>query len=189
MKQLLLPRRPKLQPARSVPRSVRPEHGWAFNSLGVTIDDCMSPRAKQLLGLDILRGQEVQSILRRHYPGHPWIVEVNHEQQIIKIMIKHLHERPYVVLLRDFYADPRRDCIMRAGGEFLERFNIPRAGFSETDFYTAVEAMKSPARRNLAPPEDLRSDTQRRREEVKQIKALDAIIRPNGEVLPYHRSA
>lgn len=171
----------------TVPKTGSPNHKWGFNVHGVTVQDCMSREDLQGLGADIVRGKEVQTILRKHYPGHPWVIEFNHRQKIIQIWIKHLHEWPFVVKTWDFYADPARRCIVRAGGEFLERFNIPRAGFSETDFYTAVNLMKLPMYKKIAPPEDLRSERQQQDKVVKELRAQ--ILRADGQPMSRYRRA
>jgi hypothetical protein len=63
-------------------------------------------------------------LLEFHYPGHPWAVEVNMKQGYAKVSIPDLlgPNWGYVILL----SDMSDQMVVKAGGEILERFKIPR---------------------------------------------------------------
>jgi hypothetical protein len=90
---------------------------------------------------DMAMAKEVADALCRHYPGHPWLVNVDSAKGVALI------RNP---LLNDNYAMVRHTknltltnasaWAMQAGGEWLERYNLPRRG-AEHDQY-ASEARK-----------------------------------------------
>jgi hypothetical protein len=65
-------------------------------------------------------------VLHTHYRGHAWNVWVSREQGIAKIWISVLMnpQTPYVLKLTE---QLQPGDVMRAGGELLERFGIPRS--------------------------------------------------------------
>lgn len=64
-------------------------------------------------------------LLEFHYPGHPWSVEVNIEQGYAKVSIPDLlgPNWGWVILL----SEMSDQLVIKAGGEILERFKIPRS--------------------------------------------------------------
>jgi hypothetical protein len=80
-------------------------------------------------------------ILRLHYPGHPWSIESFAEQRphgFVRISIPPLLGLNWGYTLpldHDFYASPRP--VIRAGGEILERFKIPRSSIDLAAYMSA----------------------------------------------------
>lgn len=66
----------------------------------------------------------IGGVLMNKYRGHDWMVEVDKRQGIAKVWINALMNPsvPYVLHLKDLQPND----VMRAGGEILERFQIPR---------------------------------------------------------------
>lgn len=82
--------------------------------------------------VDLELGRRVLEVLNEHYPGWVWLVDVPPKQNI--------------VVVRNYDCDPRgkygivfhkdrlngsdmRLKVMMAGGEFLERYKVVRAGY------------------------------------------------------------
>jgi hypothetical protein len=72
---------------------------------------------------------EIYRILSAHYPGHPWSIEVHAEQGFAFITIPPLlgSNWGYVLHLDKLHADAFRASVIEAGGNLLERFEIPRS--------------------------------------------------------------
>lgn len=67
--------------------------------------------------------------LNEQYPGHLWAVHLNDEQLGGVMVIRNLavsFRYGYVIKLSRVYADPDLGCVMRAGGEILERAGMQR---------------------------------------------------------------
>lgn len=72
--------------------------------------------------------------------GPFWYIEVSHEAGIVKINIPTLmpQNRAYVVKIDDLINDLMLRKVVKGCCELLERFNIPRTGFSEADLMAAI---------------------------------------------------
>lgn len=77
--------------------------------------------------------------LQYHYPGHPWFVGVNHELGMAVIKLPLFTEWGYWIRLDDLAVDPGMRIVKKGGGEFLERYNLPR---STIDLAALVGALK-----------------------------------------------
>jgi hypothetical protein len=80
-------------------------------------------------------------VLHQHYRGHDWNVWVSREIGIAKIWLSCLMNPQYPYVLHLAALQPRD--VMRAGGEILERYGLPR---STIDF-----GLVKAARRQLGP--------------------------------------
>lgn len=79
--------------------------------------------------------------LHAHYPGHLWAVFVNSRATGGVVYIKNLAVSSlygYVLHLNNVLADPTLKCVMRAGGEILERAKFAR-GKAKGEFASIVE--------------------------------------------------
>ena len=77
----------------------------------------------------------VHHILNTEYPDHPWRVGVCHIAGTIIIDLlykkpRHLQRYAYQLHLKSLTQDGNVEKIKRAGGELLERFQIPRSAAS-----------------------------------------------------------
>ena len=88
--------------------------------------------------------RHVMAELQQAYPGHPWAVRVDGKGLAKAVLIK----LPAIMRPRDHYVLPMpllmrgsigdfQRLVRHAGGELLERFNIPRSGFLVDPFLLA----------------------------------------------------
>jgi hypothetical protein len=79
------------------------------------------------------------------YPGHPWETECDIEQGILKISLPILSgaTHKWVIPLRKYASNEStfKKAVWDLCGEMLERYRLPRSGFSETDFHAAMQAV------------------------------------------------
>lgn len=85
----------------------------------------------------------VGELLQRTYPGHPWFVEVKGSPTgaVIMIQLRGIMppDRWYVVKFADVLTDPGgKRTVLRGAGELLERYQIPRTGFSIDEWRQAL---------------------------------------------------
>jgi len=98
-------------------------HEYEINSPGVTMMDI------ELVG-------RVFKKLHDCYPGHKWEIEFNSEPSggVLHIINPALNAAlsftngtwGYTLHLKTIYTDPDLKCVMRAGGELLERMELAR---------------------------------------------------------------
>lgn len=86
----------------------------------------------RILPLDEDLAQSIRRKLYEHYPGWAWTVEIPPNQGVV--IIRNLDADPrgrygYLVKLARVYCDPDLKSVMRAGGEFLERYRLRRAAY------------------------------------------------------------
>jgi hypothetical protein len=67
------------------------------------------------------------------YPGHPWAVMAARERGIVDVQLLYLVDAErtsgrygYTLFTRTLDGDPGMACVVRAGGELLERFRLSR---------------------------------------------------------------
>jgi hypothetical protein len=100
-------------------------------------------------GFDDRVARAIGRVLHQHYQGHDWNVWVSREIGIAKIWLSCLMnpQYPYVLHL----AALRPEDVMRAGGEILERFGLPR---SAVDFglVKATRQKLGPLATRMRPP-------------------------------------
>lgn len=104
------------------------------------------------LARDLALTKRMAEVLERHYPGHPWMVQVSHAQGIayIKLPILMSRNQAYILHIDRMAMDPSLRCVMRAGGELLEKYQVPRTTFLLDHFLNAREA-KRPKPRLIIP--------------------------------------
>lgn len=73
--------------------------------------------------------KRIGELLGKHYPGHPFMVEVNFVQGLAHISIPVLLGNWAYLLKLDNIANHAdfTSAVVKAGGEILERFGIPRS--------------------------------------------------------------
>lgn len=82
--------------------------------------------------------KDIARVLMKHYPGHPWAVEVMMDQGVATVGIPPLLGPNWAYVLHLDKIGPGMKEVIEAGGHILERFKIPR---STIDFaaYQAAE--------------------------------------------------
>lgn len=96
------------------------------------------------VAMDLALTKRIADVLEHHYPGHPWMVQVSHAQGIayIKIPILMGRNSAYILHLDRMASDPTLKCVMRAGGELLEKYKVPRQPFLIDHFLVARDASR-----------------------------------------------
>ncbi len=124
---------------------MRRVHGYTQKKMTYDAPSDGSPDKHAASDLAITR--RIAMKLDQHYPCHPWLVRVDGAQGVAMISLPIIMKRnqSYVVHLSTIAADPGLRCIVKAGGEILERHNVPRAGFQIDHFLAARNA--NPANR------------------------------------------
>ena len=76
----------------------------------------------------------VGDCLEKRYPGHAWGVQGNVETGIVHVYNLNLSGQwGFVIKMDDLLNDPNMKCVIMAGGEVLERYNLSRSGLKETE--------------------------------------------------------
>ena len=107
------------------------------------------------LAADLAMSKQLAELKEECYPGHPFEFEVDTSQGVILISLPALMGpiNRYVVHIRDLYGDPKMTAVKRGCGEILERYRLPRTGYSRDDFAAAVTARPVVFRRHEDVPE------------------------------------
>ncbi|MDH3981292.1 MAG: hypothetical protein OES84_00150 [Kiritimatiellaceae bacterium] len=106
----------------------------------MTTEFMVDPGSKADL-YDFQLAKECADKLHAHYPGHLWAVNVNSELTggVVNIFNFAISSRyGYVLHLTTVEADPTRKCVIKAGGEILERAHMAR-GKSKGDTATVID--------------------------------------------------
>lgn len=87
---------------------------------------------------DLALVRNIATYVNLHYPGHPWFIEASHYAGIVKINLPLLMKQNYfVVKISSLHTDPGFRSIIKGCGEILERYRLPRSGYSHSDFLAA----------------------------------------------------
>ena len=94
----------------------------------------------------------VHAVLKANFPGHPWAVEAACENGIVKICLQGFMQWQHVIHITSMKGDPKLRPVVKAGGELLERLNMPRTGFAVGDWQKALRVHPAHFKRHAAPP-------------------------------------
>lgn len=103
----------------------------------------------------------IYHLLQQSYPGHPWQVEVGHEENygLINVRLGGLSNWSATVHLTEVNSWPALKWWVaksnRGPGSLLERFNLPRAGFSAADWNNALRKWKPIFNMNTRLPDSI----------------------------------
>ena len=75
--------------------------------------------------VDMAIARHVGETLQRHYPNHLWEVRADSKQGVVTVKIPFLMGPTACYVLHIDKLDPRGRAVMLAGGEILERWDIP----------------------------------------------------------------
>lgn len=95
---------------------------------------------------DLALAAAVYHKLDAHYPGHQWRVNADHETGIVTVQLlyldtlRHNAKWGYVIHIDRLSGDPTLRAAVKAGGELLERFGLPRRRML-VDWETKQEAL------------------------------------------------
>ena len=79
---------------------------------------------------DMLLSKQIGEALEKHYPGYLWMVDISGGMVNIHNLALH-GQWGFRIKLVDAYHDPGMKKTIAAGGELLERYNMPRGKFNE----------------------------------------------------------
>jgi len=82
--------------------------------------------------------------LRHFYPGHPWRISCNHEAGTAVIDLDyprplHLRNARFMIYISTCIGPDGRKHVMRAGGDLLERWGLPRGAAKASAYAMAGE--------------------------------------------------
>lgn len=80
----------------------------------------------------------LQRALSQYYPGHPWGVRADLKNGVAYIMLGGFTHWAVLLHIADLKSDPAFRGAIREAGQYLERLNMPRAGFSLADWRAAL---------------------------------------------------
>lgn len=67
------------------------------------------------------------TVLQKHYPGHFWHAMMYSDKSAVAIRCLNVSSQlGYVLHTYRIQGDPERKCVVKAGGELLERANLRR---------------------------------------------------------------
>lgn len=92
---------------------------------------------------DMLLAKRASDQLAKHYPNHLWGVNVDSEGGVMNIFAFNISGRyGFRLKLSTVYTDPDLKCVMRAGGEILERAGMPRSYWDGETLPFIIEGVK-----------------------------------------------
>ena len=130
--------KPAAQPRQRRPKLFVPQtmtRGKGFSERKVTTEG-----EAQRFPWELALARRVGQTLEFHYPGQPFEIRVDAKQGVLMIRLNpFMGNYWHVIHLTTIKSDPGLRCVIRAAGEILERYNIPRARFSLDHFLQARE--------------------------------------------------
>lgn len=92
---------------------------------------------------DAVLAVDVYGKLADHYPGHQWRTTADHRAGVVTIQLLYQgverKEGLWGWVLKISQLDPSLTAVVRAGGELLERFKLPRGAAPEDVVRRALE--------------------------------------------------
>lgn len=95
---------------------------------------------------DLALAAAVYHKLEEHYPGHRWRVNADHATGLVQVQLLYLDllrkngKWGYVLRIEKLNGDPTLRAAVKAGGELLERFGLPRRR-TRVDWETREQAL------------------------------------------------
>lgn len=97
-----------------------------MNVIDLSVDDT----AREISLNDTMLTHSIGKALAKHYPKHIWAVNVNSQGGVVDIKAFSVsYEYGYRLLYTEVANDPGLRCVIRAGGEILERANLSRGQY------------------------------------------------------------
>lgn len=108
-----------------------------------------SAKVDAMKAADMRLVKRIGNCLEFHHPGHFFRVTVDHELRLVRIELPPLLETPYSynIPISVLSCDPGLRTIIRAAGEILERYQMPRTRWDADQYRTAVKAQPIHANR------------------------------------------
>lgn len=97
-----------------------------------------TPDQLQCRAATVLLVKHVADTLERNYPGWLWAVRPNEQGGVIVIYSLRISGHwGYLLKLSVVQADTRLNCVLKAGGEILERCGFPRGAYNRERWLAA----------------------------------------------------
>ena len=111
--------------------------------------------ADLLAARDQWLANRIMEKVQQHYPGHPWRVDVEHHKNVgmAFLWMPGFSNWKMAMRISDLAVDPTMKLVVRLGGEFLERYNMPRTGIDLSSYLTAKAKYGNQWQWNDKPPE------------------------------------
>lgn len=77
--------------------------------------------------------------LQMHYPGHPWGTECKVQDKYALVRMPSFTDQDWI-LHHPLHFSPNLIEVVRAGGNFLERYSIPRSPFTLAEWHRVIQA-------------------------------------------------
>lgn len=120
-------------------RQANPTSAARFEYEHPDLDD--DPREDHFVMRDLTLAGRIAEEVEKHYPGHPWKIEVSTEYGIVQIRLQGLMNRhSYNCHVSALETDPHMKQLINGCGELLERYGLSRAKYSRDDFHAALNA-------------------------------------------------
>lgn len=138
-----------------MPPIVRPEHRYGYNRTVYKSDghgdtgNEADPYHAQNADL----AKRMWEAIQAKYPGQPLTTGANYAQGVCMIYFNLFTPQPYIIKIANLKADPGLKRVVRAAGEILERYRIPRSGFTVSDMVNALTKWRPTHRLADRPPE------------------------------------
>lgn len=137
-------------------------------------------RELQCKASTVILVKNIADYLERHYPGWLWAVRPNEHGGVVTIYSLRLSGKwGYLLHLKTVQQDPRMDCVIRAGGEVLERFKMRRGPYDYQRWQAAQRTINGMVAFDISDKSNAVQRSQRDRTLTDAVK--------NGSVRLHHR--
>lgn len=136
-------------------RIIRPDSHFGFNEATYKADGAGDDgnEADPFHEANQALSRRMWEVIQLHYPGHPLTTGANHKQGVCMIYFPIFTTWPYILKIANLKADPGMKRVVKAAGEILERYRMPRAGFDLTHLVNAMNRFQPKITQTWQPPE------------------------------------
>lgn len=118
-----------------MPQQLKRVHGYHNRRVSVESSDEADARR---VAWERSMASRISDVIQLHYPGQQFVVKVDARQRYAAIQLIPFMGNWWMKMGLDrLTSDPSLRLVVRYAGEILERYGIPRAGFSIDHFVSA----------------------------------------------------
>lgn len=138
-----------------MPSIIRPESAYGYNRMVYRQEQMgdEGDEADPFHSANRTLAIRMWDAIQAEYPGTPILPGANHAQGICALYVPLFTPQPYIIHIANLAADPGLVRVVRAAGEILERYRIPRSGFKTDHWVSAITRFKPTYRLADKPPE------------------------------------
>lgn len=137
----------------TLPATIRPEHAFGYTQMHYRQepmgDDGRARDPYHAWNQNL--AERMWHAIQQEYPGTPILTGANHAQGVCSLEVPLFTPQPYILHIAKL--DPRLIRVVKAAGEILERYRIPRSGFKVEHWINALIRFKPTHRLGDKPPE------------------------------------